>query len=145
MGCYAERTWAHRPETWFHLDRPVDPMRGVVKKSWLAPIQTSNYSASGKTSLCWPESIWKKKKLKGPNRECAFIFQRQRQAKAERHFNELSQRGATCFIQIIGWLATLKQPLLASFLPLSLPLCLSYISTLIIICRKKNVVKKIYK
>lgn len=140
MGRSVQRTGAQILGPGFHLDGPLDPMRGVAGKSWLAPIQTSNYSASGKTSLCWPDSVGEK--LKGPNRKCAFIFQRQRQAKSERHFNELSQRGATCFIQIIGWLATLKQPLLAGFLLLSLSLCLSYISTLIMICRNNVVENK---
>lgn len=44
-------------------------------------------------------------------------FQRQRIAKIECHFNEFSRWGTTCFIQIIGWLATLEWPTLAVFFP----------------------------
>ena len=65
------------------------------------------------------------KHLKKPNRKCSFIFRgsQEPRAKIECHFNELSQWGATCFIRIIGWLATLKRPLLGTqYFFLSFPL-----------------------
>lgn len=114
MGCCAlltkPKAFDQTPSRW-----PVQrgfPRGKKASKSRLAYIQASNYSASGKASPPPPSSLTLFEKIQQAKQEMCFHFQRQPRAKIERHFNELSQWGATCFIQIIGWLATLKQPLL---------------------------------
>lgn len=99
-----------RPKIRLHHDdqSTMDSTREIASKSWLAEIQTSNYSASWNASPLPSLTLFEK--FEQSKQEMCFHFQRQPRAKIERHFNELSQWGATCFIQIIGWLATLKWP-----------------------------------
>lgn len=136
-----------RPKTRLHHDdqSTVDSTREIASKSCLAEIQTSNYSASGKASPLPSLTLFEK--FEQAKQEMCFHFQRQPRAKIERHFNELSQWGATCFIQIIGWLATLKWLLLSkqslSFF-LSFPSQIWTLSRVTIIdaCRKHIVIEK---
>lgn len=104
-------------------DRDSHSSRGFLVSTGLAPNFQLFTIKSLSSFLAWLY-FEKKKKTIWAEEEMRLYFQRQRIAKIERHFNEFLQWGATCFIQIIGWLATLKWPALdVLFSPLFLDRC----------------------